>query len=442
MARRGQTTTLAERVEIGERWQAGQKDPQIAAAMNLRIWTVRKWRRRYQKQGRSGLGSRMGRPRTGALGQSPLELRDTIRDMRKAHRGWGPITIRIELEDMPHFTGLQLPSRSRIAAFLRQEGLTRKYERHVELPQPRAADPQRAHEEWEMDAQGAIKVPELGRVAVINIVDLFSRVKVGSLPCLNPAHPSTQDYQLALRQAFVRYGLPQRMSLDHDSVFFDNSHASPFPSVLHLWLIALGVEVRFIDKRPPMQHSVIERCHQTVSQQAIAGQHLSDEGTLHHSLAARLDFLNTRYPSCSLAGLPPLIAHPEATHSGRYYRLEWEEDLLDMQRVHDYLAKGRWFRRSGPFGQLSIGARRHGVGRAFPNQTFEVTFDSQTLEFICLPADGREKIRVPAQGLTKSALMGELSPLMACPAYQLALPFSPSAWREMMLAHNLTGTTL
>jgi hypothetical protein len=441
MARRGQVTNLAERVEVGERREAGQQDPEIAAAMNLPVWTVRKWRRKYQKQGRSGLGSRLGRPRTGALGQSPLELRDTIRDIREAHPGWGPITIRTELADMSHFTGLKLPSRPRIAAFLKQEGLTRKYDRHVQLPQPRTADPQRAHEEWEMDAQGAIKVPELGPVSIINITDLFSRVKVGSLPCLNPAHPSTQDYQLALRQAFVHYGLPQRISLDHDSVFFDNTNASPFPSVLHLWLIALGVEVRFVDKRPPMAHSVIERSHQTVSQQAVAGQHFSDEGTLRETLAARLDFLNRRYPSRSLAGQPPLSVHPEARHSGRLYRLEWEEDLLDMQRVHDYLAKGRWFRRSGPVGLLSLGKYRYGVGRAFAYQTFEVTFDSQTLEWVCLPADGREKICIPTQGPTKSALMGELSPLMTYPVYQLALPFSPSAWRAMMLANNLTGTT-
>jgi hypothetical protein len=362
--------------------------------------------------------------------------------MREAYPGWGPITIRTELEGLSHFTGLKLPSRARIAAFLQQEGLTRKYDRHVELPQPQAAAPQRAHEEWEMDAQGAIKVPELGRASIINIVDLFSRIKVGSLPCLNPAHPSTPDYQLALRQAFVHYGLPQRISLDHDSVFFDNTHASPFPSILHLWLIALGVEVRFVDKRPPVEHSVIERSHQTVSQQAIAGQHFSDEVTLRESLTARLDFLNRRYPSRSLADQPPLIAHPEARHSGRLYRLEWEEDLLNMQRVHDYLAKGHWFRRVGPVGVFSLGAYRYGVGRTFRNQTFEVTFDSQTLELICLPEDGREKMRIPVRGLTKPDLMGELSPLMACPAYQLGLPFSPAAWREMVLANTLTGMTL
>jgi hypothetical protein len=47
-----------------------------------------------------------------------------------------------------------------------------------------------------------------------------------------------------------------------------------------------------------------------------------------------------------------------------------------------------------------------------------------------------------ARGLTKSDLMDELGPLMALPAYQLALPFSLSAWRETMLCTPLTGTTL
>jgi transposase len=442
MAPKGRTTTLAERVEIGERWEVGQKDPEIAAAMSLSVSTVRKWRRKYKNEGRAGLTSRMGRPPTGALGQFPLEIRDNIREMRKEHPGWGPITIRTELEDMPHFAGLKLPSRPRIAAFLKQEGLTRKYERHSELPQAQPVDPRRAHEEWEMDAQGVVKVSGLGSVSVINISDLFSRVKVDSFPCLNTSHPSTQDYQLVLRRAFVNYGLPERMSLDHDSVFYDNASASPFPSMIHLWLIALGIDVRFIEKSPPAEHSVIERGHQTVAQQAIVGQTFADGTALQASLSERLDFLNTRFPSRSLNGQAPLVAHPEAQTSGRPYRLEWEEAMLDMQRVYEYLAQARWFRRTSSPGQFSLGAHRYGLGKDFANQTLEITFDAQTHELICLPEDGREEIRLPVQGLTKSALMGELSPLIAQAAYQLTLPFSPSSWRELMLANDLTGTTL
>ena len=442
MVQRGRKTTLEERIEIGERWEAGQTDPEIAAAVGRPFWTVRKWRRKYQQEGRSGLVSRMGRPPTGALGQFPLEMRDAVREMREHHSGWGPLTIRTELEDDWRFAGMRLPSRSRIAAFLKQEDFTRKYERHSELPQPQAAEPERAHEEWEVDAQGVIKVLDLGSVSIININDLFSRLKVDSFPCLDTSHPNTLDYQLVLRRASLRYGLPERVSLDHDSVFYDNASASPYPTTLHLWLIALGVEVRFIQQKPPAEHSVIERAHQTMNQQAVAGQTFTDGSALQQSLSDRLDFLNCRFPSRSLGGQPPLVACPEAQHSGRPYRLEWEEDMLDMQRVYEYLAKGRWFRRTSSPGQFSLGSHRYNVGKDLGDQMLEITFDSQTCELICLSEDGSRKIRLPVQGLTAAALMGELSPLLVLPAYQLALPFSRSAWREMTMCNDLTGTTL
>jgi len=38
--------------------------------------------------------------------------------------------------------------------------------------------------------------------------------------------------------------------------------------------------------------------------------------------------------------------------------------------------------------------------------------------------------------------MGELAALQALPNYQLALPFSLEAWRQLEYAQNLTGTTL
>ena len=442
MAQRGRQTTLKERIEIGERWEAGQTDPKIAAAMRLSVWTVRKWRRKYQQAGRSGLASRLGRPPSGALGQFPLEVRDRVREMRENHSGWGPLTIQTELENDPYFAGSRLPSLSRIAAFLNEAGFTRPYERHSELPQPQAGKAKRAHQVWEVDAQGVIDLSSLGSVSLINISDLFSRLKVDSFPCLDSSHPNRLDYQAVFRRAFMQYGLPEQVSLDHDSVFYDNTCVSPYPTTLHLWLVALGIEVRFIERKPPAEHSVIERTHQTVTQQAIAGQTFADGPALQESLTHRLDFLNRRFPSRSLGGQSPLQAFPEACHSGRPYRPEWEEAMLDMSQVYNYLAQGRWFRHSTGQGQFSLGTHRYGVGKNFGKQTLEITFDPQTCELLCLSEDGSQQISLPAQGLTKSDLMGELGPLIALPAYQLALPFSQAAWREMILSNDLTGTTL
>ena len=124
-----------------------------------------------------------------------------------------------------------------------------------------------------MDAQGVVKVSGLGSVSVINVSDLFSRVKVDSFPCLDTSHPSTQDYQLVLRRAFVNYGLPERISLDHDSVFYDNASASPFPSMIHLWLIALGIDVRFIEKLLPPSTALSSAAIRPLPNRPSRGRH-------------------------------------------------------------------------------------------------------------------------------------------------------------------------
>jgi transposase len=441
MRQRGRTTTLEERIEIGERWEAGQTDPEIAEALGCSVWTIRKWRRKYQREGRSGLASRMGRPPTGALGYFPKRVRDIILEMRDANPGWGPDTIRAEWERDPTRKGLPLPSRSRIAAFLKQEGYTRPYERHTELPQPEEKEVEQVHEEWEMDAQGVVDVSTVGRVSIINIVDVRSRLKVESAPCLDTSHPSTKHYQLVLRRAFVQYGLPERISLDHDSVFYDNVSPSPFPTIIHLWLIALGITVRFIEDPPPTEHNLIERTHQTMYQQAVADQTFTDGDALQLRLTDRRHFLNHDFPTQALDKRAPLEAYPDAVHSGRPYRSEWEEAMLDLERVYDYLAQGRWFRRTSSQGQFSIGAQRYNAGKGFAEQQLEVTFDPQTRELVCRSEDGEREIRFPIHGLTKSNLMGELAPMLTLPVYQLTLPFTPQAWREMMLCNDLIGTT-
>ena len=442
MSKIGQVTCYAERVEIGERAARGQSDREIALALQRPIPTIRKWRRRYQQEGRDGLSSRMGRPTTGALGQFPREIVDEVLHLRKSHPGWGPLTILMELRQDVRFAGLRLPSRARIAVYLKQQDQVKKYERHQDLPEPMRLPIQRPHQEWEVDAQGKMAVAGLGSASIVNVLDVFSQVKIDSLPCVRTTHANTQDYQLLLRRAFVRYGLPEQISLDHDSVFYDNQTASPFPTGLHLWLIALGIEVRFIRKAPPTEHARIERHHQTVTQQTLPGQTFAQPADLQKALHARLLFLNTSYPSRSLQGRAPLAVYPQAEHTQRPYRLEWERECLDLQRVFAYLAQGRWFRMTSAVGEFSLGSQRYNAGSKHARQTLDITFDPPTGEFICLPEKENQLFRVQVRGLSKETLMGELDPLTAIPAYQLALPWSPQAWRESVLCLELGDTTL
>jgi Homeodomain-like domain len=154
MLRHRQVTTIAERVTILERATAGETDATIAAALGCSIWTVRKWRRRGQHQGRAGLTPRCGRPAKAPLSTIPPTLRDAILTIRRAHPGWGPTTVLAELRADPAWHDHPLPSRSRIAALFKHAKLTRRYSRHSELPTPKPTTDAHPHDEWQLDAQG------------------------------------------------------------------------------------------------------------------------------------------------------------------------------------------------------------------------------------------------------------------------------------------------
>ena len=76
------------------------------------------------------------------------------------------------------------------------------------------------------------------------------------------------------------------------------------------------------------------------------------------------------------------------------------------------------------------------------NQLLELHFDAEQGCFLGQPAGSETTITFAPQGLTKTDLMGELGHLLALPAYQLALPLTQEAWRQLEYARVLTGTTL
>jgi hypothetical protein len=140
---------------------------------------------------------------------------------------------------------------------------------------------------------------------VINLLDRVSRLKVESYPRAHSSQPVTADDFLSLRRAFLSYGLPQRLSLDHGSAFFDNTCPSPFPTRLHLWLLALSIEVVFIRVGRPTDHGAVERMHQTMSNQALVRQHWANAQQLWSGLDTCRVRLNEVMPMRALQQQAP-----------------------------------------------------------------------------------------------------------------------------------------
>ena len=439
-------TTLEDRVTILTLANAEHSDRDIAQRIGWKLSTVRKWRRRGQKEGHAGLISKMGRPAMGALSTFPSIVVETLRAWRQAHPGWGPLTLRIELEGDESLKGKSLPDRSSIARWLKQEGFTRPYERHQDLPQPASVSVQACHQEWEMDGRGYERVPEVGVVTLINLNDRLSKVKLLSYPCWlgerrASRHPNTADYQLVFRLAASEWGLPDRLAVDRDSVFYDNQSKSPFPTRFHLWLLALGVDMILGPPDCPTERGMTERSHQTWAQQVLEGQTFANWKALWHALQERRTFLNERLPCSTLGGVPPLAAHPEARRPRRLYRPEWEAELLDLSRIYTYLGQGRWFRKGSNIGAVSLGGQVYVLGRDWARKDVEITFDPGDQQLKFFAPDGDKKKRLPIKGITKADLMGELGPLVLMDCFQLALPFTWDEWQVIQLCETLGDMT-
>ena len=439
-------SSLEERVMICELGHAGYTHAQIAEQTSWSVPTVRKWRARERRLGRKGLTVRRGRHREGALSSFPTLIHETVLAWRRAHPGWGAKTLRAELMIDPRFGKRRVPDRSSIARLLKEQGLTRRYDRHRELPQPTTQGCHAPHDEWEMDARGYHSVADVGVVALINVNDRFSRVKLLSYPCClgqrkGPLHPGTEDYQLVLRLCFVEWGLPDRLAVDHDSVFYDNTSGSPFPTRFHLWLLALGVSLIFGPVGRATNQAITERSHQTWARQVLEGQSFSCWQVLHDALLRRRDFMNLHLPCAPLGELPPLVAHAEALTPCRLYRPEQEAQLVDLARVHAYLSQGRWFRRVSRSGNTGLGGYSYNLGKACASQEAEITFDPTDRHLVFRSEDGSTTKRLPIRGITPLALMGRLGPLASLNQFQLALPLSWKDWQMIRLCETFSDTT-
>lgn len=355
-------------------------------------------------------------------------LQEHILQMRKKHPGWGPTTLLAELKTQAQWANERLPSRSTLAAFLRAQGLSRKYEPNSPLPAEPLHKSQHCHDLWQVDGQGTVEVAEVGPIAMLNVKDIYGGIYV----CVFPArlkstrgHPNTTDYQMAMRLAFMRYGLPKRLQFDHASVFHENNTKSPFPTKFFLWLLSLGIEPCFSRVHRPTDQAKVERAHRTIFDQVLRGRDdYKSWEQLYEECEKRRTRLNESIPSRSTDNVPPLEKHPQARYAARSYHLLHEPDLIDLERVHAFLEKGKWYRKVASNRTISLGRQIYYLPKAEPMQQLEITFRSKDQVLVMRNAKQEVVETAPLKGITKESLMGDLELITKTKlGIQLKIPF-------------------
>jgi hypothetical protein len=104
--------------------------------------------------------------------------------------------------------------------------------------------------------------------------------------------------------------------LDHGTVIYDNTTPSPFPTRLHVWLLALGIPVRFTRKCCPTDHAIIERTRPSDDGSSAARTNYSSHTDLWAGLDERRKVLNHHLPSRALSHKPPIARHSRGQSLG------------------------------------------------------------------------------------------------------------------------------
>lgn len=355
-----------------------------------------------------------GRPPCGLLGTFEPWVKDQIDKWRPDNKGWGPITIHHELIRVRTIEEHLIPCIKSIADYLRAQGRTRPYRRENALPDSKLMIGKYAHDVWQMDAEGNKTVASIGRMTFINVKDTYSKVYAQSLPvpCLrSQSHATVADYQLALRLAWSEFGMNRCLQVDHESIYYDNTHLSPFPTKMHLWLKGMGLKMILTPKGKPYRQGAAERCHQTLDRQICHHHGCVDYGDFLLRCQVRRKAVNEYLPCRMLNNKAPLQVYSEAKHSGRTYRIEIEEELFDEQLVINYLGSCTGWQRKIDANQcLQLGGQRYYLSKSVIGQEVEITVDKSTrLIIFSIPHSQQTQWRLPIKGCTFESLAGSIT---------------------------------
>ena len=227
--------------------------------------TAYKWLERYRKRGREGLSDLSRRP-LGSPERCSVAVEQAVVDERGEHPAWGARKIRHRLlakriEDVP--------ATSTVHAILRRHQLIDPAESVKHRPWQRFEHdaPNRL---WQMDFKGHFPTQTV-RCHPLTVLDDHSRFALGLQACADQTTKTVKDRLCGI---FLRYGLPERMTMDNGSPWGGQSEHHYTP--LTAWLIRLGVRVSHSRPYHPQTQGKDERFHRTLNLELLNRRSFQD----------------------------------------------------------------------------------------------------------------------------------------------------------------------
>ena len=227
------------------------------------------WLARYRSEGLPGIAEQSRRPH-----RSPQRTSESIEalvvQLRLGYPDWGARKLAVLLARQ----GIELPPTT-VHRILLRHYLIADADRHSQAL--KRFERERPNELWQMDFKG----PRGWRhpVGPLSVIDDHSRYLI-ALSATGSTHAAA--VREPLQQAFIDYGLPEGMLMDH-GIPWCSTQAPAGSTSLTLWLMRQGIGLHWSRIRHPQTQGKVERFHGSLMRA------LQKRGTPRHDTQKWLD---------------------------------------------------------------------------------------------------------------------------------------------------------
>jgi transposase InsO family protein len=249
---------------------------------------------RYAAEGDAGLEERSRRPLC-SPGRTPPAIEAAVLAVRAEHPAWGGRKIAAVLKRR----GVAAPSPSTVTEILRRHGVELGVFGGGEATFGRFEHPA-PNDLWQMDFKGHVALRS-GRLHPLTVLDDHSRFCVVLAACADERGGTVKT---RLTEAFERYGLPWRMTMDNGSPW-GNGPSDPF-TPLGVWLLEHDVRIGHSRPYHPQTQGKDERFHRTLKAEVLAGPPFDDLEQAERALDRWRGVYNTERPHQALGMATPV----------------------------------------------------------------------------------------------------------------------------------------
>ncbi|MFL5693714.1 MAG: integrase core domain-containing protein [Ktedonobacteraceae bacterium] len=254
---------------------------QLAAALGCSTSWVEKWLKRLREelsagvplehvlQGHSRARKTPPPPTHPLVVEQILALRDQPPEGLRRVPGQEAIRYYLQRDPLLQFFQLSVPSCKTIYRILKAHD--RIAERGTPLHPPRERPAPMTS--WQIDFKDVSSVPADPDGKRQHVVETLNIIDTGTSVLLDAHVRSDFTAETAVEAValtLVKYGCPQRMTLDRDPRWVGSPAGSDFPAALLRFAACLGIEIEVCAPHHPQQNGFVERYNRTYQQECLA----------------------------------------------------------------------------------------------------------------------------------------------------------------------------